>query len=427
VVLEFAAFTRRDWSDLVDAVRRFLFRRAGKGPTIRSSPALLVAAGLLALWVPTVIVARLSGGRITIAGEPYHVGVGGNLVYAALVMTVIGTFHLWFRHRRWCRDLYGRLPEAWRAILVAHVAPMTVWFLLPPRMRILVKTFLNPRDEQMKILGDPLAMIRDDLFAAPWSAWVLAALVLASLAMWSRTSVTGKRFFWLALLIVLPVATLSHERRYVLPALVPLVPLASVTLARLLAVALPAFARARLGRPARGVGLPGVVSTIGAAVVLISFIVPSLDRVVGEGLPRPYHRMPRQTAARESIVAAAGGHDGPLLVLTNDPLQAETNIHAAFNDRHQKVMPDIVGWIQLKGRDAGTALDDTLRTLRPDLIIIYRASAARTPVDPERIAILEALERRTDYEIIVTAPGANDGDLVELRAPAGARAADPPD
>jgi hypothetical protein len=424
VVLEFATLSRQNWHNLARALRQFLFRRPAEGPSIWSIPALLLAAGFMALWVPTVILSRLSGGRIMIAGEQLRFGVGGNLVYAALVMAVIGTIHLWVRHRRWCRDLYGRLPDVWRAILVAHVAPMTVWFLLPPRLRLLVTTIFAPPGHH-NVEYDLITLIRDDLFAAPWTALALAGLVVASLGLWRRTSATGKRFFWLALLILLATATFLSERRYALPALLPLILLASVTLARLLAETLPSFVRSRFDLEARGVGVGGAMTSIAAAVVMASSIGLSLDRVIGDGLPRSSFPLSGVVAAREGIVDAAGGRSGPLLVLTDDPLLDDTCIQAAFNDRHQRVLPDVVGWIQLKGRDADTALDDTLKALRPELIITYRASAALTPVDPERIAILEALERRTDYEIIETIPGANDGDVLELRAPVGARAAGP--
>ncbi len=353
-----------------------------------------------------------------IAGETFRVGVGGSFAYAISILAVAGTAHLWMKHRRWCREIYGRLPAVWRAFLVAHVAPMTVWFLLPPRMRILVKTFFA-RAEEHKAVYDPLAMIRNDLFAAPWTALALAVLVAGALALWRQTSVTGRRYLWLTFLIFLPTAMVPYEPRYALPALVPLIPLAAVTLTRLLAETIPSLVRNRSGRPPREVGFGGVVISIVASVVMVSSMALGLELIVGQGLPRPYYRKPGLTAARIRIVDAAGGRSGPLLVLTIDPELHESNIQAAFNDRHQRVLTGIIGWIQLDGRDADTALAETLRELRPELIITYRSIDALTRIDPVREAILEALGRRTDYEIIETARGANEGDVLELRVPIG--------
>jgi len=302
----------------------------------------------------------------------------------------------------------------WRALLVAHVVPVGIWFLIPPRLKLFVGTFLA-RPEGHKKLYDPLAMIQTQLFAVSWTIWIVLAMLMATVLFWRRQGLTGRRYFLLSLLFLVPTIMVPYEERYALPALVPILPLASVALVRLL-MAWPNAATAGMVRPQ----VATVRSLIAALVslALIIGVVLSMPPIIAEGLPRPDESRPPIGRVLRQVVSAAEGQVGPLLVLTDTQKLPDSQIKAMFNEHYQRSVPGIIAYIPPKGRPADVILEATLDALQPEMIITYQTGPDVFVKDAERVAVLRALTERTDYVLKREVAGVFPQDVLQVLVPA---------
>jgi len=422
LVVEIVSVPRAQWKGVAAEIRqRLRWRPADGGPCFWRQPLLVLAAVLIVVWLVNLVF-RPFGDHPVIAGRTVSFRTGGNLLYAALVLEIVGVTWLWANYRSWFRSSFSCLPVVWRALLAAHVIPMTVWFILPHRLRLFVGTFFF-RPEQHKNVYDPLVLIKRDLFALPWLALVLAAIAFVAVGLWWRITVTGRRYLLLCLLISLPVLTVPYETRYALPALVPVVPLVAVTLARLLAEVIPSF----IGRSeARRVGVAhrwGRLCSVAVSLALVGAIVVSARGIIVDGLPRPHFRRPEIVTARAAIVDAADGQTESLLVMTDLKLLSPWQVLAEFDRHYQKPHTGIVAEIRLFGREPKVALDETIREHRPEMIIAYRDGPRHSLTSAIGSALLAALSRRADYELLRTTAGGDDGDVIEVWVRANHRTA----
>ncbi len=413
LIVEMVSVSRQQWSGFFGEIRhRLRWRPTDGGPSFWHQPLLVFATALFLIWFVNIAFHPF-GESVVIRGRTISIRTGGNLLHAALLVGIAGTAGLWLRHRGWFRDASSSLPVVWRALLGAHVIPMTVWFVLPHRLRLFVNTFFF-RPEGHKNVYDPLALIKDDLFAIPWLAAVLAVLAVVAVGLWRQTTVTGHRYLLLCLLVTLPVLTVPYEPRYALPALIPVVPLVVVTLARLLAEMVPSLL-APSGSARAGLKRWGSFAAIAVSTVLAAAILVSVGDVIVDGLPRPRSRRPEIVTARAAIVEAAEGQTESLLVVTDLDGLNPWQIVAEFNEHDERAHTGIVAEIRLSGREPKVALDETIREHRPERIIAYRGGPQHTDIDPVGVAVLAVLAQRTDYELLKTTPGGNDGDVIEVR------------
>ena len=417
LILELTVLSRDQRRAITREIRlRFSRRPPDQGPSFWKQPLLLAAGGLTVLWLVNLVFRPL-GNQVMISGRNFHIGVARNMVYWNFVLVLMGTFGLWIRHRQWFRGLFRRLPVVWKALLVAHVLPVCIWFFIPHRLKLFVGTFLaRPEDHQTPY--DPLTMIQNDLFAVPWMAWIVATMLVATAALWRWTGFTGRRYSFLALLLMLPTLAVPYEERYALPGLVAMLPIAAVALMRVLAGLPSRLASRRRAEPLLAAAGP-VVATV-ASLALVVSVVLSMPPILAGGLPRPGDGwLPVGPALRE-IVRAANGQIGPLLVLTDSQKLPDSQVRAMFNEVHQRSLPGIVGYIRLDGKSPAEALAGMLDYLKPRLIITYRSGSGVFPEDPARVAVMDALHRRSDYVPDREQAGAFEGDVVQVLVPVAA-------
>jgi hypothetical protein len=413
LVLELIIMPREQRQSLQARLRGFFSRRSPEnGPSFWRQPLLLLAAGLLVVWLVNFLFRPL-GNNVEVAGRSIHIGVARNMVYWMFVLVVLGTLGLWMRHRKRFVDCWAGLPVVWQALLMAHVVPVGVWFLIPHRLKLFVGTFLA-RPEDHKKLYSPLTMIRTQLFAVPWTMWIVVAMLMAVVLFWRRIGLTGRRYFILSLLFLIPIIMVPYEERYALPALVPLLPLVAVALTHLLLGTLSRVT-GRLGFP-----LPALVRGLVAVAVslgLVVSVVLAMPAIIAEGLPRPDNSRPPIGLILRQVVDVAEGQVGPLLILTDTQKLPDSQIKAMFNEHYQRSVPGIVGYIRLEGRPADTILAGTLEDLRPEMIITYETGPGVFVKDSDRVEVLQALRERTDYQLDREIPGVFPQDVVQVLVP----------
>ncbi|MDX1387972.1 MAG: hypothetical protein R3344_02215 [Acidobacteriota bacterium] len=418
MIVEMVGASRQQWRALfAEARQRLRWRPTDGGPSFWHQPLLLLADLLALVWFINVAFHPL-GERVVVMGREISVRTGGNLIYAVLLLSIAGVTWVWFRYRVWFRETLSRLPVVWRALLGAHMIPMTVWFVLPNRTRLFVNTlFFKPPHH--KTVYDPLVLIERDLFAVPALAPVLAVLALVAAALWWRTTTTGRRYVLLCLLVSLPVLVVPYEARYALPALVPVVPLVAVTVARLLAELAPAWvgpgnARAVAQRW-------GGIAAIAVSAALVAIILISSRTVVADGVPRPSRRHPEIVAARAAVVEAAGSQTDSLLVLTDLTHLRPWEILAEFDEHYGRVLTGIASDHWNPWADPQGALDGVIDEHAPDTILVYRGGPHHTAFDEAGVAVVALMPGRRDYELSRTAPGGNPGDVIEVWIRSGDR------